>query len=76
MGLFKIRYRELRTNYVADRKVFAAHRELYETRLELADKAIQKLQPSWWDQHKTELGVLGGFILGAGMTASIAILTD
>lgn len=63
-GLFKIRYRELRETLIADLKVFGAQRELYETRLQLADKTIQDLQPGWIDQHKAELGVIGGFVLG------------
>lgn len=63
-GLFKIRYRELREVLIADRKVFGVQRELYETRLQLADKTIQDLQPGWIDQHKAELGLIGGFVLG------------
>lgn len=75
-GLFKIRYKELRTNYVSDRNVWAAQRELYETRLKLADKAIQDLQPGWWDRHKGEFGVIGGFILGTAMTISIYAIAN
>lgn len=75
-GLFKIRYKELRTNYVSDRNVWAAQRELYETRLKLADKAIRDLQPGWWDQHKGEFGVIGGFILGTAMTISIYAIAN
>lgn len=70
-GLYRIRYRELRTNYTADRKVWAAHRELYEKRLQLADQAIQKLQPTWWERHKLQLGVVGGFVLGSALTIAI-----
>lgn len=61
---YKIRYVELRADYVADRKVWAAHRELYETRLVLADKAIKDLQPSWWDRNQLLFGVVGGVLLG------------
>lgn len=75
-ALFKIRYRELRTSYVSDRKVFGAQRELYETRLVIADKAIQALQPSWLDRHKGELGLLGGVILGTGLTVLITVATN
>jgi hypothetical protein len=63
-GLYKLRYRQLRTNYEANMKVVGVQRELYETRLKQADKAIRDLQPSWLDQHSTELGILGGFALG------------
>jgi hypothetical protein len=51
--------------------VWAAHRELYEKRLQLADQAIQKLQPTWWERHKLQLGVVGGFVLGSALTIAI-----
>ena len=70
-GLYKIRYVELRKIYTADREVWKAHRELYEVRLQLADKAIQDLQPSWWDRHKGEFGVIGGFVIGTVVTMGI-----
>jgi hypothetical protein len=73
-ALFKIRYKELRTNYVSDRKVWAAQRELYETRLVLADRAIQDLQPSWLDKHKGELGLLGGTVLGVVITTAASLV--
>jgi hypothetical protein len=70
-GLYRIRYRALRTNYLADRQVWVAHRELYEKRLQLADQAIQKLQPGWWERHRFQLGVVGGFVLGSALTIAI-----
>jgi hypothetical protein len=70
-GLYRVRYRELRLTYTADRQVWQAHRELYEKRLQLADQAIQKLQPSWWDRHKVALGVIGGFVLGSALTIGV-----
>jgi len=70
-GLYKIRYKELRVDYESDRKVWAAQRELYEKRLQLADQAIQDLQPTWWDRHKAEFGVIGGFMLGTVMTVAV-----
>ncbi len=74
LGLFKIRYVELRRLYEADRMIWKAHRELYEERLELADRTIQNLQPRWWDRHKGEVGVIGGFVLGVGVAfASLAL---
>jgi hypothetical protein len=63
-ALYRTRYREMRTIYVANMKVVGVQRELYETRLKQADKAIRDLQPSWLDQHSAELGILGGFVLG------------
>ncbi len=73
---FKIRYVELRADYIADRKVWAAHRELYETRLVLADKAIRDLQPSWWDRNAASLGVIGGLVLGVALTGAAAALAN
>lgn len=70
-GIFKIRYRELRINYTADRTTWSAQRELYEAKLQLADKAIQDLQPDWWARHKAELGVIGGFVVGAAVTLAV-----
>lgn len=72
---YRIRYRELRRNYEADREVWGAHRELYEERLKLADQAIQDLQPSWWDRHKFQLGVIGGIVLGVASSVAIIAVT-
>lgn len=75
-ALYKIRYKELRVDYVSDRKVWGAQRELYEKRLQLADQAIQDLQPSWWDRHKAEFGVIGGFVIGAMVTVAIVAISN
>lgn len=75
-GLYKVRYVELRKGYEADRAVWAAQRELYETRLKLADQEIQELQPGWWDKNKLSVGVIGGFILGTALTVAIFSVTD
>jgi len=70
---FRIRYRELRTICEVDREVWKAHRDLYETRLGLAVRTIQSLQPGWWDRNKFQLGVVGGMVIG--VAASALILT-
>jgi len=75
-GLIKIRYRELRKTYEADRMVWSAHRELYEERLKLADKAIHDLQPTWWDRNKLQFGVVGGLVLGVATSVAIIYATD
>lgn len=69
--LYKIRYDELRTNYVADRSAWKAQRELYETRLVLADTEIQKLQPGWFQRHGFYVGGTLGFVLGVVTVISI-----
>lgn len=75
-ALYRIRYRELRAFYEADRRVWVAHREAYETRLQLAADRILSLEPSWWDQHDGEiLGILGA-VLGAAAVIGIAAALD
>jgi len=76
VALFKIGYKELRTYYEADRSVWRAHRDLYETRLRLGDVAIQELQPSWWDNNKFSLGVMGGFVVGTAVVLGVLALTN
>jgi hypothetical protein len=71
-GFYRIEYGLLLQNYDSDRTVWSAHRELYEERLRLADRAIQDLQPGWWERNKFQLGVAGGMVLG--IAASVAIL--
>ena len=75
-GKYRIQYKELRSNYIADRQVWGSHRELYETRLKLADKEIQNLQPGWWDRNKFQLGVVGGVVLGIATSVAILSVTD
>ena len=72
-GLYRLRYKELRKNYTADKQVWGVHRELYEERLKLSHKAIQDLQPSWWDRNKLSVGVVLGIV--TGVATSVAILT-
>jgi hypothetical protein len=75
-GLYRVRYKQLRKLYVADRDVWSAHRELYEERLKLADKAIHDLQPSWFDRNKMQLGVIGGVVLGIATSVAILYVTE
>jgi len=69
--LYQIRYPELRRLYEADRMVWTAHRELYEERLQQADQKIRDMQPNWLERHSLQLGIVGGFILGAALTVSL-----
>lgn len=75
-ALYRIRYREMRKTYGADRMVWSAHRELYEERLKLAGQAIEDLQPGWIDRNKLPLGVVGGVILGIATSVAILSVTD
>lgn len=64
-AMYRIRYRELRRTFEADRRVWSAHRELYESQVAEDRREIEHLQPTWWDRHGLAVGVAGGFILGA-----------
>jgi hypothetical protein len=75
-AMYRVRYKELRKTFEADRSVMGVHRELYESRLELADREIQNLQPGWWDRHKFQIGVVGGIVLGVAASVAILAATD
>lgn len=75
-GLFRLRYKELRANYQADKELWKVHRELYETRLNLAAQAIEDLQPSWWDRNKLQIGVVGGIVLGMASSVAVVVVTE
>lgn len=75
-AMYRIRYPELRKTFEADRAVWAAHRELYETRLEDASKALRAAEPNWFQRNAFQLGTVGGFILGAGMAVAITFAVN
>lgn len=75
-GLFRLRYRELRVTYEADRQVWAAQRSLYEGQLQRADAHIQSLQPNWWQQNALGLGIAGGFLLGTVTVIGVLAVTN
>lgn len=70
-ALYRIRYEELRRTVEADRRVWSAHRELYEAQVAADREEIERLQPSWWETHDLEIGVAAGLILGAAVTIAI-----
>ena len=65
-GLYRIRYKEIRARYDADRQIWTVHREAYEVRLNLAETRILELQPTWWDDHKGLVLGLSFFVVGVG----------
>lgn len=75
-GLFRLRYREIRVLYEADRQVWGAQRSLYEGQLQRADQHIQSLRPSWWQQNVLGLGLAGGFLLGAATVIAVLAVTN
>lgn len=72
MGAYVLSYKQLRSNYEQDRLVWASQRALYEGRLSDAGTALQLARPGWFKEHAFELGILAGFLVGAG--ASVAIV--
>lgn len=74
-GLYKIRYRELRTDFESSRDVWTAQRSLYAKKLDDANHTIQDMQPGWWDRNKGQIGTVGGFVLGTLFTVSIVYVT-
>lgn len=74
--LIDTRYKELRVVATQDRAVWKAHRELYETRLQLADKAIRDLQPGWWERNAFSLGIVSGTFLGVMAGIAVALMAE
>jgi hypothetical protein len=71
LKLYQLGYVQLRGNYIADRKVFAAQRELYEARLKDAGEALQRAQPTWLEKNAFQLGILSGAVIGAAMAVGV-----
>lgn len=69
--VFRARYDELRKFYEADRMVWKTHRDYYEERLLLAQDEIRKLQPTWWDHNKDTVMLVGGVLVGFGLTLGV-----
>lgn len=69
---YKIAYKGLRDIDQADRTVWFMHRAIYEERNLTAQKEIQRLQPSFWDEYGTILSYVIGFTVGSAITGSVA----
>lgn len=75
-GLYRLRYRELRVIYEADRQVWSAQRAMYEGQIQRADEHIQSLRPNWWQQNALGLGLAGGFLLGTVTVIGVLAVTN
>jgi hypothetical protein len=68
-------YSELRALYEIDQKTWAKERAVYGRYLELGDEAIERAnkraERSWWERHQGQIGLAGGFIVGAALTTAI-----
>jgi hypothetical protein len=70
-ALFRIRYKEMRSLYDADRQVWGAQRELYEERVSSLHDALRQAQPTFFEKYALQFGVVGGFLIGAGLTVGL-----
>lgn len=69
-------YDELRTLYENDRIVWQNQRGTYEDTLVEANKEIVRLNPTWWDDHKLEIGLVGGAVIGIGLSLGVIYGVD
>lgn len=75
-ALYRIRYREMRTTYESDRRVWSAHRELYEAQIAADREEIASLQPTWWERHDGTILTAVGVIVGAAITVAITFAVN
>lgn len=75
-AIYRIRYREMRDTYEADRRVWSAHRELYEAQVAADREEIARLQPTWWERHDGEILAAVGVIVGAVVTVAITFAVN
>jgi hypothetical protein len=74
-GRYVVDYNELRQLYVIDLGTWGRERQIYEAHLVASEKETErwreKSRRSWLEQNDGQLGLLGGMILGAGVTIAI-----
>lgn len=75
-ALYRIRYREMRDTYEADRRVWSAHRELYEAQIVADREEIAELQPTWWERHDGTVLTAVGVVVGAAITVAITFAVN
>ena len=75
-ALYRIRYREMRDTYTADRQVWSAHRELYEAQVAADREEIAQLQPTWWERHDGTILTAVGVVVGAAITVAITFAVN
>jgi len=75
-AIYRIRYTELRRTYESDRRVWAAHRDLYEAQVAADREEISRLQPSWWERHDGTILTAVGVVVGAAVTVAITFAVN
>jgi len=71
-GFYRLRYRELREHYEADRSVWRAHRVLYESTHAENLRRMEAARPSWLVRNAFPIGLGAGLILGGVAATSVA----
>lgn len=69
-------YNNLRDLYELDRQVWQQHRIVYEERQNQSNALIKRLSPSWWDENKSQILWVGGFVMGAATSIAIVYGLD
>lgn len=69
-------YNNLRDLYELDRQVWVQHRIVYDERISQANATIKRLSPSWWDENKSQILWVGGFVMGAATSIAIVYGLD
>ncbi len=67
----KVRYKELRALREADFLLWKAHRKLYEEQIALADDALAKAQPQWWEQYVPTACFFGGIVFTSAVVYAV-----
>lgn len=69
-------YNNLRDLYELDRQIWVQHRIVYDERIAQANAEIKRLSPSWWDENKSQILWVGGFVMGAATSIAIVYGLD
>jgi hypothetical protein len=75
-GMIRSRYKELRSVYQSDRRVWSAQREMYEAQVRRDREEIERLHPSWWEEHDGTILTAVGLVVGAAITIAITFAVE
>jgi hypothetical protein len=73
---FRIGYDYLQNLYRADQVVWTAHREVYETKIQMLEDEVKDSEPSWWEKNDGPVMGAAGFILGTVTTIAVAFAVE
>lgn len=73
---WQLGYKSLRDLYEVDREIWGQTRIVYDERLKAANKDIERLSPTWWDNNKGTVGFVTGIVLGVAATVGIVYAVD